>query len=107
MGATNPRLTKLYHLFMSPCCWQQNLSIHQSPVADQLRRQIQTMVQEGRSDDEIKAAFIREYSKRILAMPEGTERWWLDLTPGAFLIAGLFVVVAKLRVRRQTGNRAP
>ena len=64
------------------------------------------MVQEGRSDDEIKAVFVREYSKRILAMPEGTERWWLDLTPGAFMIAGLFIVVAKLRERRQISNRA-
>jgi len=96
-GAENARLEKLYSTFMSPCCWQQNLRVHQSPVADQLREEIQTMVRDGRSDEEIKAAFIRQYTKRILAIPEGPEAWWLYLTPGVAMAAGLVFLLVQLR----------
>jgi hypothetical protein len=44
-AATDPCQAKLYSMFMSPCCWQQNLGVHQSPVAEQLRREIQVLVQ--------------------------------------------------------------
>jgi len=96
-GATNARLERLYSMFMSPCCWQQNLRVHQSPIAEQLRRQIETMVQAGFSDEEIKAAFVGHYTKRILAMPEGAEAWWLYLTPAVATTAGLFFLLVQLR----------
>ena len=96
-GAENVRLEKLYSMFMAPCCWQQNLHVHQSPVADQLRRQIQTMVQDGRTDEEIKTTFVGQYTKRILAIPEGPEALWLFLIPGVAMTAGLVFVLVQIR----------
>lgn len=96
-GSENPRLEKLYSGFISPCCWQENLTVHDSPVARQLRAEIATMVQSGRSDDEIKAEFVQRYGKRVLALPEGSARIWLFWTPPAAALAGFVVVLLWLR----------
>ena len=62
------------------------------------------MVQDGRTDEEIKIAFVSQYTKRILAIPEGPEALWLFLTPGVAMTAGLFFVLAQLRCwRRRVG----
>ena len=97
-GQGNPRLEKLYATFMSPCCWEQNLTAHDSQIARELRVRIEAMVSEGRSDEEIKAAFVQQYSKRILALPEGAERNWLFLTP--WLAAGTGLAALLLFLRR-------
>ena len=96
-GKDNPRLQKLYSTFMSPCCWQQNLTLHDSPIAQQLREAIQIMVKEGHSDEEIKALMVQRYTKRILALPDGPERVWLMLTPWLASLTGLFGLLSFLR----------
>lgn len=101
-GQEDPRLARLYGSFMSPCCWQQNLTIHDSPVANQLRAQIQQMVREGRTDEEIKSTMIQVHSKRILAIPEGAERVWLFLTPWFAGAVGLLALVWVIRRFRAT-----
>ena len=55
------------------------------------------MVQSGRSDDEIKSALVAQYSKQILALPEGSQRIWLFWTPLAVGAAGLVAVSLLLR----------
>lgn len=96
-GADNPRLERLYGTFISPCCWRENLILHNSPIADELRAQIVAMIHVGRSDDEIKSAFIEKYNKRILALPEGSRRLWLFWTPVFAVAAGLMIVLLFLR----------
>jgi cytochrome c-type biogenesis protein CcmH/NrfF len=96
-GDGDPRLHRLFATFMSPCCWTENLTQHDSPAAVRLRTRIGEMVQSGRSDSEIESALIREYGKRILALPEGAERRWLFWVPPAVGVAGLALVLAFLR----------
>jgi len=101
-GSDNPRLAKLYGEFISPCCWRENLTVHDSPVAQQLRDQIAVMVRQGKSDDQIKSSLIGVYGKRILALPEGEERTWLFMTPVAIVVLGAgFVCLALMRMRKQ------
>lgn len=50
------------------------------------------------SDDEITAALGTQYSKQILALPEGSQRIWLFSTPPAIAVAGL--VTVSLRIKR-------
>lgn len=85
----DPRLEKLYGSFIAPCCWRANLRTHQSPKADELRADIQRLIAEGRSDDEIKAQFIDRYTRRILALPEGATGDLLSWMPWAAATAGL------------------
>lgn len=96
-GSGNPRLEGLYSTFLSPCCWRENLSVHDSQVAQELRDQIAAMVQAGESDDEIKARLVRAYGKRILTLPEGEERMWLFLTPLVAAVLGLGLVGLALK----------
>jgi len=96
-GKDNPRLQKLYSTFMSPCCWQQNLTLHDSPIAQHLREGIQTLVNEGRSDEEIKAFMVQRYTKRILALPDGPERVWLMLIPWLASVTGVVGLLLFLR----------
>ena len=101
-GQENPRLEKLFGTFMSPCCWQQNLTVHDSPIANELRSQIRQAVLDGRTDEEIKASLVKQYSKRILALPEGAGRVWLFWTPWVAIAAGLLGLALAIRHFRST-----
>jgi cytochrome c-type biogenesis protein CcmH/NrfF len=62
------------------------------------------MVREGRTDEEIKSLFVTEYSKRILALPEGAERVWLFWTPwlvSTVALTGLSFFVYRLSLQRR------
>lgn len=93
----DPRLEKLFGSYMAPCCWRQNLLVHQSPKADELRAQIRRAVAAGRSDDDIHRTLLVEYTPRILALPEGTQGQWLQWMPwlGVLLGAGLLALLVK------------
>ena len=96
-GSEDPRLEELYGTFVPPCCWRDNLTIHESGIADELRVRIKEMVVAGRSDDEIKQALVAEYGARILIVPEGPARGWLFWTPWFLAALGLAFVVYYLR----------
>jgi cytochrome c-type biogenesis protein CcmH/NrfF len=89
----DPRKEKLFSMFIAPCCWRENLLIHHSPKADEMRAEIEKLVATGRTDDEIKKSFVDSYSLRILAMPEGARGQWLSWGPLAAVSAGLGIVV--------------
>ena len=101
-GDGSPRLTKLYQSFISPCCWRENLSVHESPIADQLRARITTMVRDGVPDDAIKQTLVNEFGKRILTLPEGSARIWLFWTPALLFVVGAAVLLWMLPRMRQT-----
>jgi cytochrome c-type biogenesis protein CcmH/NrfF len=88
----DPRKEKLFSMFIAPCCWRENLLVHHSPKADEMRAEIANLVATGRTDDEIKKSFVDQYSLRILAMPEGARGQWLSWGPIAAVTAGLSIV---------------
>jgi cytochrome c-type biogenesis protein CcmH/NrfF len=92
-GDGNARLEKLYKSFISPCCWRENLTTHQSTEANWLRTRIADMVHDGQTDDQIKQVFVAEFGKRILSLPEGSVRVWLFWTPAVLLGAGAAALV--------------
>lgn len=105
----DPRLQRLFSAFMAPCCWRENLSVHQSPKADELRAQIRKDVSQGLSDEQIKEKMLAEFSTRILANPEGSSGLWLKYAPWAVTsmgLAALTIVIrsslAKAELARQT-----
>ena len=104
-SAEDDRLQRLYRSFMAPCCWRQNLTVHQSPEAEQLRSAIASMVAAGRSDDEIRAELISRYSVRILSMPPGAAGEWLRWTPVAVAVGGLAAVYCFIRRMKLKADR--
>lgn len=79
--AEDSRLDRLYHSYIAPCCWSRNLAEHDSEAARQVRARINEMVDAGRTDDEIKAALVTTYGRRILALPDGEQGTLLFATP--------------------------
>jgi cytochrome c-type biogenesis protein CcmH len=100
----DPRLEQLFRRFIAPCCWRENLFVHQSPKADELRAAIRRDVAAGKTDAEIQQGLVREYSTRVLAMPEGAARAWLQWTP---LLAGMMGVGAIGWFVRRSIQNAP
>ncbi len=91
------RLEALYKQFIAPCCWRENLLVHHSPKADELRAEIKRLVGEGKTDAEIKNSFVKEYSARVLSMPEGASGQLLSWTPVLAALAGLGVVLLVIK----------
>ena len=90
---------------IAPCCWSQQVSVHQSPAADQMRADIRAMLGQGRSHDEVLEAFVAEYGERILAVP--TARGYklsLYVLPVVLLVASALVL--GFFVKRMTGRGA-
>ena len=80
---------------------RENLTIHQSDVAVQMRAEIERLVATGRTEEEIVDLYVARYGERILAAPRGTRLRVLTLTPLLILLAGAYVVVRYLSRHRQ------
>lgn len=103
----DPRKEKLFAMFIAPCCWRENLLAHHSPKADELRAEINNYIQTGLSDDDIRQALIRQYSSRILAIPEGSRGQWLSWTPPAAILAGAAILAVFLKRSLQPAPTPP
>ncbi len=104
----DPRLEKLYATYIAPCCWRENLMVHHSPKADELRASIAAAVKAGKTDEEIRAGLVGEYTIRILALPEGAKGQWLWWTPVAASAAGFAALAVALRkMKRKEPAPAP
>jgi|JI9StandDraft_1071089.scaffolds.fasta_scaffold579439_2 cytochrome c-type biogenesis protein CcmH/NrfF len=93
----DPRLEKLFAMFVAPCCWRENLITHHSPTADEMRAEIRQRIAAGATDEEIKSAYLEKYSMRILAVPDGGRGSLLTWTPVVVAAAGLGVVTMLVR----------
>lgn len=89
------------------CMQCQNQSIADSPVglAGDLRREVRQLLEQGKTDQEIRQHMRDRYGDFILFRPEFSPRnAWLWITPILLLLTGLFVA---LRIIRKRVNLAP
>ncbi len=88
---------------IAPCCFMQTLANHSSPKADELKREIRDLLQQGRSEEEVLQYFLDTYGERILAVPQ--PRGFNML---AYFVPPLLVLVAAvgmaLWIRRHTAR---
>lgn len=92
-------------LVIAPCCWTQQVSVHQSPAADQMRAQIRAWLRDGKSEDQILDAFVGQYGERILAVPRARGYKLTLFVLPVVLLAGTGLLLAVL-VRRMARARA-
>lgn len=86
---------------MAPCCWQENVAVHRSEVAGQMRAEIARMVASGKTEEQIVDMYVARYGERILREPRGARHWWLMLVPvGCFVLATAGLVAYIRRQRR-------
>src|SRR5512136_2653832 len=83
---------------MAPCCWAQQVSLHQSPAADEIRTNIRKLLAEGKTSQQILDIYVAEYGDRILAEPpdRGFSRL-IYVAPWVFLVVSVGLVVVVVR----------
>ena len=83
---------------MAPCCWAQQVSLHQSPAADDIKQTIRTLLSEGKTSEQILDIYVAQYGDRILAEPpaRGFSRL-IHVAPWVFLVASVGLVVVVIR----------
>lgn len=90
------------------CCWSQQVSVHDSPAATQMRSDIRQRLAAGENEQVILAAYVAEHGERILAEPpaKGFTRL-LYLVPPILGLLGIGVLVVMVRRFAQRGAVTP
>ncbi|MET4570182.1 cytochrome c-type biogenesis protein CcmH [Rhodanobacter soli] len=101
------RFQHLTHQLRCPMCQNETLADSNAPIARDLRNQIFQMMQQGRSDEEIKQYLVARYSRFVLYDPPLTPgTWLLWFGPLLILLGGAGVVLVAIRKRSRTGSTA-
>lgn len=83
---------------IAPCCFSQQVSLHQSEAAADVKLDIRRRLAAGETRQQILDAYVAQYGKRILVEPpaEGFDRMLYVLPPlGLILTAALTVVLVR------------
>jgi cytochrome c-type biogenesis protein CcmH len=90
-----------------PMCQNETLADSNAPIARDLRNQIFRMMQQGRSDEDIKQYLVARYSRFVLYDPPLTPgTWLLWFGPLLILLGGAGVVLMAIRKRSRDGVAA-
>lgn len=98
---TRERFHQLNGELRCPKCQNQSLGDSNSPIATDLRAQVYRLLNEGKSDRQIKEYLVARYGEYILYRPElAGHTLMLWLAPLALLLIGLVVVMLLVKRRR-------
>jgi cytochrome c-type biogenesis protein CcmH len=95
-------------MVIAPCCWSQQVSVHNSPAATEMRQNIRERLAAGQARAQILEAYTTEYGDRILAEPpaKGFNRV-LYVLPPILGVAGIGLLVVVVRRFTSRGQNAP
>ena len=83
-------------------CQNESLAGSRSALANDLRREIRILIQEGKSDDQIRAFMVERYGDFVLYRPPVKPiTWLLWIGPFVILVIGIAVLLRYLRRRNQ------
>ncbi len=83
---------------IAPCCWSQQVSVHQSAAAAEIKRDIRERLAVGATKREILDAYVAQYGPAILTEPPAKGwNWLLYLLPPAVFVASGFLLVVLVR----------
>jgi cytochrome c-type biogenesis protein CcmH len=101
-------LTEIEKQVMCPVCGTL-LQLAESPQAQRERAFIDRLIDEGRSEEEIKDALVAEYGDEVLALPPDSgfslSAYLVPII--AFLVAAVALAIGVLRWRRGGSSGAP
>lgn len=109
---TDDRDRERYNQFIEelrcPKCQNQNLSGSNSPIAEDLRRELYRLLSEGKNDDQIVEFMVDRYGDFILYRPQfKPETAILWLSPVIFLAIGAVVFVLIMRKQSKLVDSEP
>lgn len=92
---------------LAPCCWNQTLDSHESPLADSLRAEIRARLRRGEAAGAIEEDIVSRYGERVRAVPRGRDsRSAVPLVVGAAMLLSVLVLARLLRGWIRRGNTA-
>ncbi len=97
---TTARLKSLYSQIRCPVCDGQSVEDSEATLAQDLRRMVYGMAEEGRSDNEIKSFLVQRYGEKILLKPQF--RWENAPLWGFPILVLLFITGILARVRHRS-----
>jgi cytochrome c-type biogenesis protein CcmH len=98
--AKQEQYLRLTHELRCMQCLNTSIADSQVDLAADLRKEVRDLVNEGKSDDEIRKYMVDRYGEFILFRPLTNARnMWLWLGPIVFLVIGALVAVRILRQR--------
>jgi len=97
-SAVEAEARKIEGQLIAPCCWSQQVSVHQSPAADEVRKDVRARLARGQTRQQILDDYVVQFGTRILAEPpaQGFTRT-LYVLPPILLLAGAGLVVILVR----------
>jgi cytochrome c-type biogenesis protein CcmH len=85
-------------MLVAPCCFSQQVSVHQSAAAQEVKEDVRRRLAGGETRQQILDAYVAQYGKHILAEPPATG---FDLTlyvvPPIALVASLGLIALLIR----------
>lgn len=85
-------------------CQNQSLADSNAPIAQDLRREVLDLMQQGKSDAQIKTFLTERYTEFVLYRPPMRgSTLWLWIAPPIVLLIGALVLFMVVRKRAQTG----
>lgn len=89
-------------------CRSESIADSNAPLAADLRREVETLMRAGKSDEEIYAFMTERYGDFVLLQPPVVPRTWLLwAAPALFLAGGLAVVLVVVRRRARIARVDP
>jgi len=88
-----PEARVIDDMLIAPCCFSQQVSVHQSEAAEKVRADVRARLAAGETREEILDAYVAMYGQRVLATPppEGINIL-LYITPVAVLLSSIGLV---------------
>ena len=94
-------------MLIAPCCWSQQVSVHSSPAADEIRKHVRVLLAEGKTQQQILDGYVSEHGDRILAEPPARGfSATLYVAPWIVLAGSSGLVVVVIRRLRPQGAAA-
>ena len=98
--AKQEQYLRMTHELRCMQCLNTSIADSQVDLAADLRKEVRDLVNEGKTDDEIRKYMVDRYGEFILFRPLTNARnMWLWLAPVIFLVIGALVAVRILRQR--------
>lgn len=94
---SDPLLRERYYQLVQelrcPKCQNQNLADSNAPISQDMKTQIHAMLEQQKSDDQIKQHLVSRYSEFVLYRPEvNANTWFLWFAPLCLALLGVFIV---------------
>ena len=100
---TEQRLISISEEMRCLVCQNESLAGSRSDLANDLRREIRTLISEGKSDDQIRSFMVERYGDFVLYRPPVKPVTWL-LWIGPFVILGIGIAGLLMYLRRRNSS---